>query len=426
MNSGDPMVLQATAWYPPDQLGGTEVYMQGLIAALGDLGVQSKVVRPASERQAYVHEGIEVLTYPPRRNAGLDAQLAALETHLRAYPGAIYHQHTWTPDCGSEHLRLAKSLGHRTILTVHVPGPLCLRGDMMLNGAGPCDGQVLTHRCAACWARSRGAPEVIASALASIPQAISRRAGDHTGRLATALSAPAMAARQGQMVAEMIADADVIVAVCDWLKSALIANGVASEKIVLSRQGVSREFIGLVTPTRRPLRRFLFLGRWTRVKGIDVIVSALRLRPSLPIRLTLRAIVQTDEDQAYRQRVRALAGDDPRIVFAEPVTRADLPSALSDEDALLIPSVWLETGPLVALEALAAGLYVIGSRLGGIAELIDQPWKGKLVRAGEPEAWAQALETACGATPPPPPAGFRVRTMEEVGLDMANLYRRLD
>ena len=55
------------------------------------------------------------------------------------------------------------------------------------------------------------------------------------------------------------------------------------------------------------------------------------------------------------------------------------PAFLSRIDVLAVPSQWLETGPLVVLEAFAAGTPVIGSDLGGIRELVSDGRDGLLV-----------------------------------------------
>jgi glycosyltransferase involved in cell wall biosynthesis len=94
---------------------------------------------------------------------------------------------------------------------------------------------------------------------------------------------------------------------------------------------------------------------------------------------------------------------------------------------LLVPSVWLETGPLVVLEAQAVGLYLMGSNLGGIAELVGSGASGELVEAGNIGAWTVAIARlterhAAGAMMRRPLA---VRTMAAAALDMAELYRSL-
>jgi glycosyltransferase involved in cell wall biosynthesis len=60
-------------------------------------------------------------------------------------------------------------------------------------------------------------------------------------------------------------------------------------------------------------------------------------------------------------------------------------------DLLAVPSVCFETGPLVVLEGFAAGLPVVGSDIGGIAERVRHGESGWLVPVGNVDAWARAL-----------------------------------
>ena len=64
---------------------------------------------------------------------------------------------------------------------------------------------------------------------------------------------------------------------------------------------------------------------------------------------------------------------------------------MAEYDLVAIPSRWLETGPLVALEAFAAGVPVLGANLGGIAELVRSGIDGLLVQADDAVAWAAAM-----------------------------------
>jgi glycosyltransferase involved in cell wall biosynthesis len=96
-------------------------------------------------------------------------------------------------------------------------------------------------------------------------------------------------------------------------------------------------------------------------------------------------------------------------------------------DLNAVPSLWLETGPLVVLEAKAAGLPIIGSRLGGIAELVREPEDGMLVPPGDVMAWARAIKAMVYNRPTQAvsPTAAKVRTMREVASDMAALYNSL-
>lgn len=427
-------VLQASAWYPPDQLGGTEVYLEGLVQSLRALQIESTILVPRSmaDPQPYDHQGVNVVCYPSQEMAGgRSASLGHFEHVLRQSGADIYHQHAWTPDCGSEHLGLARRMGLSTVLTVHTPGNGCLRGTMMLHGETACDGLIQDQRCGRCWAESRGAPTGVAAALGALPLGVARRFLGMEGSIFTALSARALAERKKGEFDEMVENADRVVAVCQWLYDSLASNGVPAEKLVLSRQGLTDQFIKTARrtaprPHGSPLR-LLYLGRWHPVKGVDLLVRALRTLPAeVPVELTIHAISGGVEEEAYRAKVLAMIGGDPRIVVGVPLSRDELPRAMSAFDALAVPSIWLETGPLVVLEAQAAGLYILGSDLGGIAELVDSPTSGTLVPAGDVDAWVAAIGKLARA-PVAPDVGPvpHVRSINQAASDMSTLYRAI-
>jgi glycosyltransferase involved in cell wall biosynthesis len=443
MRSNNRHVVQATAWYPPYNIGGTEVYVEGLVSELAARGITSTVVVPRHAAAAELYElaCTSVETYPVNeaptpdeirtgtRHFGFDEFVA----RLRAHSGAIYHQHSWSRGCGPHHLRAAREMGFRTVITVHVPGNICLRGTMLRYSVHPCNGLVEERRCGACWAHSRGLPKSLAQLTASLPAAFSRSTRHGTTRLNTAFSARALGAERAAGLREMIENADHIVAVCQWLYEALEANGAPRTKLVLSRQGISpalRDSVRFVPCERRSggTMRLLYLGRWSRIKGIDTVVRAVSSLPKhVSVRLSIRAIAQSPDEQAYEAEVRALARADARIVFEPPVKVEQLAPLLAGHDVLVVPSICLETGPLVVLEAQAMGLFVLGSRLGGIAELVDETDGGTLIPAGDDTAWASTIEHlarlhAAGALPR---HRRPVRAMDAVAADMADLYETL-
>jgi GT2 family glycosyltransferase len=68
-----------------------------------------------------------------------------------------------------------------------------------------------------------------------------------------------------------------------------------------------------------------------------------------------------------------------------------VPAALASLDALVVPSVWPETSPLVIREAFLAGRPVIASDIGGIPELVDHAQNGLLFAPGDIDGLARAL-----------------------------------
>jgi glycosyltransferase involved in cell wall biosynthesis len=120
--------------------------------------------------------------------------------------------------------------------------------------------------------------------------------------------------------------------------------------------------------------------------------------------------------------VRALAGSDPRIHFEQPLARHQVSAALRDLDVLAVPSRWLETGPLVALEAFAAGRPVLGSDLGGLKELVIPGVNGQLVPAADEQGWTRAISVMAAARQWNIP---KPRTTASVAADMLGLYDEL-
>jgi glycosyltransferase involved in cell wall biosynthesis len=101
---------------------------------------------------------------------------------------------------------------------------------------------------------------------------------------------------------------------------------------------------------------------------------------------------------------------------------------MRDYDAIAVPSRGLETGPLVVLEAFAAGRPVLGADLGGIAELVSHDVDGLLIAPNNSSIWASAIAEL--ASDPRRiqrlAAGIRApRTMEDAAGEMVTLYRGL-
>lgn len=433
-------VVQAVGWYFPESRGGSEVYVSTLAAELSSLGLGCRVVAPLTgdATAMYQHEGSEVFRYPvpeartQRQHEGLEPH-AGFDDFTRWLAGTgadVYHQHSWTYGCGAHHLRAARALGMRTVLTVHVPGLVCLRGTLMRDGQRPCDARVGVHGCASCWLQQQGMPAPVRQLVACLPPALSGPLRPF-GRAGTALSASSLAAGHAGQLLAAAEVADHVVAVCQWLHDALLSRGVPAGKLSLNRQGVAAAM-----PPARSLRsasaplRLGFLGRWDPDKGLDVLVRAIRaLPPALPVELLVHAVPpQQPHMLAHRREVEALAAEDARIILRDALAPAEVPAFLSGLDLLAVPSRWQETGPLVVLEAFAAGTPVLGSDLGGIAELVHHGRDGWLLPHDDVVAWRDAIAQLVAE--PALRVSLRegigpVRTMSAVAHDTLALYRAL-
>lgn len=134
----------------------------------------------------------------------------------------------------------------------------------------------------------------------------------------------------------------------------------------------------------------LFVGRMDRVKGLDILLRAVALLKHRP-RLKLVVAGGSGPEAEYR-RCTALAkalGLD--VLFRGAVPQEELPLYYNAADVLVVPSHYESFG-LVAVEALACGTPVIGSKVGGLPTVIRDGENGMLVESRQPEAFAERIE----------------------------------
>ncbi|MCH5673543.1 glycosyltransferase [Streptomyces gilvus] len=138
----------------------------------------------------------------------------------------------------------------------------------------------------------------------------------------------------------------------------------------------------------RPLEALdhvLFVGRLERVKGVDVLLDAFR-------RLG-RGRLTVVGDGPDRARLEGLAG--PGVSFTGWQEPAGVSDRLASASVVVLPSLWPENFPTVALEALRMGRPLVASRVGGLPELVGDD-NGALVPAGDAAALASALDALLG------------------------------
>jgi glycosyltransferase involved in cell wall biosynthesis len=120
-------------------------------------------------------------------------------------------------------------------------------------------------------------------------------------------------------------------------------------------------------------------------KGHDVLLEALATLGDLPWRCT--CVGSLDRDAAFADEIRRRA---PRVRFTGPLIGAALERAYAEADLLVLPSR-AETYGMVVTEALARGVPVLASDVGGVSEALGDDEAGLLVPPGDPAALGAAL-----------------------------------
>ncbi|MEC3861305.1 glycosyltransferase [Mesobacterium sp. TK19101] len=139
-------------------------------------------------------------------------------------------------------------------------------------------------------------------------------------------------------------------------------------------------------------KELLFVGRLAGVKGVPVLLDALtRLKTGHPdIRLTL--IGDGPERPVLETKSRELGLSD-MVRFVGYKSQAEVADALGTSDVFVLPS-FAEGVPVVLMEAMAAQVPVITTRIAGVPELVDHGASGLLVPPGDAGALSASIETA--------------------------------
>jgi glycosyltransferase involved in cell wall biosynthesis len=173
-----------------------------------------------------------------------------------------------------------------------------------------------------------------------------------------------------------------------------------------------------------PRLHLVFVGRLAPVKGLRVLIEALLARSRTGkdnLRLT---IVGDGPERAALEAMAAPLGAEVR--FTGYLSQDEVAEILANADAFVLPS-FAEGVPVVLMEALAAGLPVIATRITGVPELVENGVSGLLCTPGDPEALAAAIEEVAARRDRGAGLGAQgretVRAEFNIGLEAARLAR---
>jgi glycosyltransferase involved in cell wall biosynthesis len=184
------------------------------------------------------------------------------------------------------------------------------------------------------------------------------------------------------------ANVDLFVSPSEFLLQQHLQAGLPARRTAVVRNGIP-----LPPATARTRRRhndqrprFVLLTRLTVEKGVHVVLRAMAMLPaSLDFELVIAGRGPLEAE------MREAAAKDARLRFIGYVTGDEKATLLADSHYLLIPSLWYENAPVAVIEAAGYGLAVIGSRIGGLPELIRNGRTGVLFEPGDADGLAAAM-----------------------------------
>lgn len=167
------------------------------------------------------------------------------------------------------------------------------------------------------------------------------------------------------------------IALNEFCREKFVEGGLPADKLV-----IKPNFVDFAPPEPRERKGFLFVGRLSFEKGIDVLARAAQSLPEVGIR-----VVGSGPESSLVSNISnvscagALPGDAVRL-------------EMSAAQALILPSIWYENFPRTLVEAFGCGLPVIASRIGALAELVEDGVTGLLFEPGNPLDLAKKIDWA--------------------------------
>jgi glycosyltransferase involved in cell wall biosynthesis len=402
-------ILHVVHQYPPDYVGGTELYTQTLARYQVKQGHSVAIVSPSPASGSpsldpAVEEGVRVYRLPagPRspthvflstfRHQAIDG---AFQVILQGeQPDIVHLQHLMGLPAGLMRHRFPY------LVTLHDYWFFCANAQLLTNYSRQvCDGPRLWINCGRCACARAGGPPWAAPALA-----------------------PTFAYRTA-LLKRVLDRARAIIAPTEFVREMHHRLGLPRERVAVIPHGID---VPALPPREEqfassPLR-MAYIGGLTWQKGVHVLIEAVNGLPSDAVRLSIYGDLGAFPDYVTQLKQ---AARHPGTSFEGRLPRTQLWEVLRRIDVLVAPSLWYETSSLAIQEAFAAGAPVVASNLGVLADRVRDGVDGLLFPPGD----APALRTALLRLIEQPDLLSRlraaiqpVRTIDQHVLDIEAVY----
>ena len=338
------------------------------LAAVGGVDAGGQNVHVESLARALARAGHDVTVYTRRDSADLPDRVrtadGVLVEHLQAGPA--------TPVPKDELLPLVGSLGSELAARFAADRPDLVHAHFWMSGL-------------AALSATRGLDVPVVQTFHAL--GVTKRR--FQGRQDTS---PPVRIRMERALAR---DVDRVVATSTDEVSELLRLGAVRSRITVVPSGVDVEQFSPDGPvaerTDRP--RVLCIGRLVPRKGFDTVIRALAAVPDAELVIAGGPAADQLSGDPEARRLRRLAerfGVADRVQLIGAVPRPDMPALLRSAD-LVVCTPWYEPFGIVPLEAMACGVPVVASAVGGFLDTVVDGATGTLVPPRRPDRLAAAM-----------------------------------
>ncbi len=363
-------ILVVSNFFPPSFIGGAEIVAAMQARRLMELGHEVRVLAGDTQRR--------VPGYPVREDSfdGLPVTRVALQpSDFAPHGNNVAHPEVdavfvrlieaWRPDVVHAHhllglsvgiLRAARARGIRTVLTLHDHWGFCLRSTRITTTGAICQD---TTRCADCMR------DIVL--------------GDDAWPIRF---------RQDYLRWQLGA-VDAFVSPSRYLADAYVATGLPAERMHVIGNGLELDRFTRLAPSALGERlHLLFIGHMGEHKGVPVLLDALARLPAerLHVDFVGHGADLAEYERFVRNRLPKLS-----FRFWGQLPNERILERLGQTHVFVLPSICPENQPVTITEAMASGLPVVASRIGGIPELVEDGVTGQLAEPGDAAALARCI-----------------------------------
>ena len=350
-------IALVTAYFYPTSRGGTEKYVLSLAKSLIKQHHEVHIITTGTPNTIVKYKDITVHCLNDELSNDSDilsGRKAAgnLNDFRRIVSDNKYdlvNFHTLTPAFNIFHISAARRLNAEIHFTAHVPGITCIHGDLMQFGKQACDGLIQKHRCTACYVSKKVPSTPISKIIAKTVDVL-----NYPVSTATAVE------RKVENLLELNKLCDKIFLFTNWQKEIFIKNGFEPKKITITSQLLDIQLSPEI-PVEKKVKVIGFVGRITQEKGLHILIEAFKSANRKDLQLHIAGIIN---DETYFDRLKNVSANDSNILWKVNLSETQTNEFYNKIDLLVIPSIWLETGPYVLYEAFEKNIPVIANNLG--------------------------------------------------------------
>jgi glycosyltransferase involved in cell wall biosynthesis len=385
-------IVYVTQGYPPERVGGVEVYLKGLAREMSkshEVHIFSRGVK-SGMRHGEVYETDEAGVHITRVYVDLRQVSEFRDVYMRAWVEGLFHEYLMRLEPDLVHIqhlgglslgmiRTARDLDLPVVMTLSDHQPHCPLGQRIRGDKRVCK-KINLDECLEC----------VKPQCAGLPG----RSAKLVAYLMGKAHGKDLLRGMHEDISGHFEEVARFIMPSESHRRIMIEVGVPGDRSEVQPYGLDLSAFEEVPPrpSGEPVRKFAYLGTLIPSKGVEDVIRAFKKMktPGCSLHVYGEAVPyhgMVDYDKRLAELARSAD-----VSFYGAYQPEDLPRVLSRIDAVVMPSRWYESYGITIREAFRAGRPVIVSDIGAFSEAVEDTVNGLKFPPGDVFALADAMD----------------------------------